>query len=100
MNSNSNATIKCPSASSVGEDAAISSSSDPNDSSFNDLTTLTAALLLTADCMGTGILALPADLQTLGLRWGLGFLVMNLPINLYAGSILSNSALFAEQRIL
>lgn len=70
------------------------------DESTNDLTVLTSALLLTADCMGTGILALPSDVQTLGMGVGLTFLVLNLPINLYAGSILSWSALFVEEKVL
>lgn len=66
----------------------------------NDLSAITAALLLTTDCMGTGILALPADVQTLGMVWGIIFLITNLPINLYAGTILSNCASFVEDRIL
>lgn len=70
------------------------------DASTNDLTILTSALLLTADCMGTGILALPADVQTLGQGFGLAFLIFNLPVNLYAGTILSWSALFVEEKIL
>lgn len=70
------------------------------DSSANDLTILTSALLLTADCMGTGILALPADVQTLGKGVWLAFLIFNLPVNLYAGTILSWSALFVEEKVL
>ena len=70
------------------------------DSSTNDLTILTSALLLTADCMGTGILALPADVQTLGRGVGLAFLIFNLPVNLYAGTILSWSALYVEEKVL
>ena len=68
--------------------------------SSNDLSTLTAALLLTADCMGTGILALPADIQTLGRGVGLAFLILNLPINLYAGTILGWTASFVEDKVL
>ena len=55
------------------------------DFSTNDLSMFTGAILLTADCMGTGILALPADVQLLGRGWGIAFLLFNLPINLYAG---------------
>ena len=55
------------------------------DLSTNDLSMFTGAVLLTADCMGTGILALPADVQLLGRGWGIVFLLFNLLINLYAG---------------
>ena len=55
------------------------------DFSTNDLSMFTGAILLTADCMGTGILALPADVQLLGRGWGIAFSLFNLPINLYAG---------------
>ena len=71
-----------------------------HDQSSNDLTLFTGALLLTADCMGTGILALPSDVQFLGTKFGIAFLLLNLPINLYAGTILSRCALFVEGRIL
>ncbi|KAL7542732.1 hypothetical protein ACHAXR_012056 [Thalassiosira sp. AJA248-18] len=71
-----------------------------HDQSTNDLTLITGAILLTADCMGTGILALPADVHTLGRGWGVGFLLLNLPINLYAGTILGWCALYVEERIL
>ena len=70
------------------------------DASTNDLTILTSALLLTADCMGTGILALPSDVQTLGRGFGLAFLIVNLPVNLYAGTILGWSAYYVEEKIL
>ena len=68
------------------------------DLSTNDLTTLTGALLLTADCMGTGILALPHDMKVLGSVAGLSFLILNLPINWYAGKLLGDSAAFVECR--
>jgi amino acid permease len=52
--------------------------------------------LLTADCLGVGVLALPHDIKTLG--WGLGFsfLIANFPINYYAGNLLSVIALDVE----
>eukprot|EP00804_Cyclotella_cryptica_P002749 CCRYP_009645-RC/>CCRYP_009645-RC protein AED:0.38 eAED:0.38 QI:39/1/1/1/1/1/2/365/572 len=81
-------------------EADSATSASYRDSSTNDLTILTSALLLTADCMGTGILALPADVQTLGSGVGLAFLVANLPVNLYAGTILGRCALFVEETIL
>jgi len=84
----------------ANDSSSPSSYSSYQDSSTNDLTLLTASLLLTADCMGTGILALPADVHTLGRLWGIGFLVLNLPVNLYAGSILGRCALYVEKRIL
>ena len=68
------------------------------DVSTNDLTTLTGALLLTADCMGTGILALPHDMKILGPLFGLSFLILNLPINWYAGKLLGDAATFVEMR--
>ena len=60
--------------------------------STNDLNMWQGAALLTADCLGTGILALPEDIAVLGKWFGLGFLILNLPINLYAGTILSHAA--------
>jgi hypothetical protein len=60
--------------------------------SANDLNMLQGAALLMADCLGTGLLALPQDIQVLGKVIGLGFLILNLPINLYAGTILSWAA--------
>ena len=56
------------------------------------------AALLTADCLGTGILALSKDVHVLGVWLGIGFIVLNLPINWYAGSILSDSAAYVEKR--
>lgn len=82
------------------ENSSSGSSASYQYQSSNDLTLVTGALLLTADCMGTGILALPADVQTLGQTLGIVFLILNLPINLYAGTILSRSALFVEENML
>jgi amino acid permease len=70
-----------------------------SDHSPNDLTIVSGAALIMADCLGTGILALPADIHVLGLGVGLAFLVLNLPINLYAGTILSRSATWVEDRL-
>ena len=58
----------------------------------NYLNLYQGAALLTADCLGTGILALPANMIVLGRIFGLAFLILQLPINLYAGTILSHSA--------
>jgi len=55
--------------------------------------------LLTADCMGVGILGLPNDMKVLGWAIGLSFLVLNCPINYYAGNLLSILALEIEQDI-
>ena len=66
--------------------------------SSNDLNFWQGAALLTADCLGTGILALPHDIAVLGMWVGVGFLVLNLPINLYAGTILSHAAGHVERR--
>jgi hypothetical protein len=71
--------------------------SDYNYGSANDLGVWAGAALLTADCLGTGLLALPNDIQVLGLWFGIGFLILNLPINLYAGTILSYSAEYIER---
>jgi amino acid permease len=68
---------------------------DPSD---NDLTTFQGAALIVADCMGTGILALPNNMKVLGF-FGLFFLVINLPINYYAGDILHKVAKYVESRI-
>mmetsp|Transcript_13646 Transcript_13646/g.32430 ORF Transcript_13646/g.32430 Transcript_13646/m.32430 type:complete len:546 (+) Transcript_13646:182-1819(+) len=76
-----------------GDDASYS------DHSPNDLTIVSGAALIMADCLGTGILALPADIHVLGLGVGLTFLLLNLPINLYAGTILSKTATWVEDRL-
>lgn len=55
-------------------------------------------ILLCADCLGTGLLALPQDIHVLGYALGLGFLIANLPINLFAGTILSHTATAVETR--
>jgi amino acid permease len=68
------------------------------DGSSNDLLVFQGALLLTAECMGTGVLALPGNVHVLGWWFGLGFLVLNAPINLYAGTILSHTARFVEEK--
>jgi hypothetical protein len=61
-----------------------------------DLSMLQAATLLTADCMGTGLLALPQDIQVLGGPFGFFAIVVNLPIAWYAGFLLSQTALRVE----
>eukprot|EP00980_Cylindrotheca_fusiformis_P012016 scaffold2844_cov123-Cylindrotheca_fusiformis.AAC.9 len=52
--------------------------------------------LLTADCLGVGVLALPYDAHKLGWAFGISFLVANLPINFVAGNYLSIIALNLE----
>lgn len=79
-------------------DSEFSVGTEYDDGSPNNLSMWQGAALLTADCMGTGILALPADIKVLGWGLGLGFLIANLPINLYAGTILSNTATSVEVR--
>ena len=64
----------------------------------NDLNLYQGAALLTADCLGTGILALPASMVVLGRIFGLAFLILQLPINLYAGTILSHTADLVERK--
>ena len=67
------------------------------DPSSNDLGLISGAALIIADCMGTGILALPYNINiTLGKGFGLFFLLLNVLINLYAGTILCNVALLVE----
>jgi len=59
-------------------------------------------LLVTAECVGVGILALPHNVHTLGgdtaggVLVGLGFLILNLPINFVAGHYLSGMAMSLE----
>lgn len=76
-----------------GDDHVVSSAS--HHSSL--LTMRQAAALLTADCLGTGLLALPQNVWVLGRTVGLGFLVLNLPVNWYAGALLSRAALHVEE---
>jgi amino acid permease len=56
------------------------------------------ATLLTADCLGTGLLALPGDMKVLGNVIGLSFLIFNLPINYYAGYIFHHTATSVESQ--
>jgi amino acid permease len=58
----------------------------------NDLNVWNGSALLVADCMGTGLLALPNDIKVLGPTFGMLFLIANLPINWFAGNILSLAA--------
>ena len=62
----------------------------------NRLNYLQASALLVADCLGVGILALPQDVHELGWGVGLGFLLLNLPINFHAGVVLADAALQVE----
>eukprot|EP00547_Thalassionema_nitzschioides_P017622 CAMPEP_0194249794 /NCGR_PEP_ID=MMETSP0158-20130606/21378_1 /TAXON_ID=33649 /ORGANISM="Thalassionema nitzschioides, Strain L26-B" /LENGTH=446 /DNA_ID=CAMNT_0038986393 /DNA_START=93 /DNA_END=1430 /DNA_ORIENTATION=+ len=63
------------------------------------LSLLQGAVLLTADCLGTGLLALPSDLNVvLGLTWGIFILILQLPLNLYAGTVLHKAATIVEAR--
>lgn len=73
--------------------------SQPHDATSSLLGVYSAAALLTADILGTGLLALPQDVQVLGTLPGLLFLVACLPLNWWAGQLLSHSASFVEQRI-
>jgi hypothetical protein len=54
--------------------------------------------LLTADCMGVGVLGLPNDIKSLGYVAGFTFLLANFPINYYAGNLLSVLALDLERQ--
>ena len=78
-------------------DNVFSVDSDYEDPSSNDLNMWQGAALLTADCLGTGLLALPEDIQVLGRFVGIGFLILNLPINFYAGTILAEAADHVER---
>ena len=60
---------------------------------------LSGAALLTADYIGTVILTLSADVKVLGIMFGLGFLILNLAINLYAGTIWGSVAALVQMRL-
>ena len=63
------------------------------------MSTWQGALLLTADCLGTGLLALPGDVRvSLGVTLGLAFLILNAPINWYSGWLLAQAATVVERR--
>ena len=53
---------------------------------------LATSSLLIADVVGTGILALPGAVSTIGFGGGLAFLAAQLPLNLYIGSLLNAAA--------
>ncbi|CAJ1939263.1 unnamed protein product [Cylindrotheca closterium] len=67
-------------------------------SRHNGLNTWQGGILLTAECMGTGLLALPHNVKVLGKWFGISFILFNLFINQYAGTILSQSATRVEER--
>lgn len=79
-------------------DSTFSAATDYKYASPNDLSFWQGATLLTADCLGTGVLALPGNMRVLGWKVGLAFLLLNVPINLYAGTILSNAAGYVERK--
>jgi len=54
--------------------------------------TMGAATLLVADCVGTGVLALPNDAKVMGLGLFAGFMALNLFLNIYAGSLVNKAA--------
>lgn len=80
----------------VVKDCENDGKNEDDDGSNNDLSMIQAATLLTADCLGVGILALPNDVKELGWIIGLGFLIINLPINYYSGKILAQTATQVE----
>ncbi len=64
----------------------------------NGLTVLSTAALFVADVVGTGILALPYNVRVvLGSGWGILFLLINLPINIYAAYMLHETATGVEK---
>lgn len=71
---------------------------DVQEQSIVKLNAWQGATLLTADCLGTGLLALPDDIRVLGAVVGLGFLILNLPINYYAGYIFHKTANAVEAK--
>ncbi len=76
----------------TGNDPTFSTTGDPanNENSQQQKLVLWQGIaLLTADCMGVGILGLPNDMKLLGWAVGISFLVINCPINYYAGNLLS-----------
>jgi amino acid permease len=72
--------------------------SQGNDDASHLLNVAQGAILLTAECLGTGLLALPGNIATLGSLLGFFFLLLQLPINLYAGTILHWTALDVEKQ--
>ena len=79
-------------------DSEFSVSSTYQDSSPNDLSVYQGAILLTAECLGTGLLALPGDIHELGFTVGMTFLLLQFPINFAAGTLLSFSAQYVEEK--
>lgn len=77
------------------EDDDFNSNND-NTINSNKLVLWQGVALLTADCLGVGVLALPNDIRVLGYGLGLTFLILQFPINFYAGDLLSVMALQLE----
>ena len=62
-----------------------------SDDSHGRLGVVSTALLLVADCVGTGVLGLPAEVDLLG-PLGLLFLALQIPVNAYVGGLLNAAA--------
>lgn len=69
-----------------------------DEAQHNVLSMVRGSTLMTAEMMGTGLLALPFAIHTLDTAWGIAFLILNLPINWYAGWILHKAAAFVERQ--
>ena len=57
-----------------------------------------AALILTAECVGTGVLALPGCAWTLGAVPFVALVLAQVALNVYAGSMLATAAEVAERK--
>jgi len=71
--------------------SSSSSSSRPS-STHNLLSLHAAAALLVAENVGTGVLGIPGFVHTLGWTYGIAFVLLQIPLNLFAGSELDRVA--------
>ena len=78
-------------ASEEASESTCSGASMVSDDSHGRLGVVSTALLLVADCVGTGVLGLPAEVDLLG-PLGLLFLALQIPVNAYVGGLLNAAA--------
>ncbi|GMI10145.1 hypothetical protein TrVE_jg7082 [Triparma verrucosa] len=79
---------------------SFNSSSSPSSSTSTPSITSpwAAGLLISAEVVGTGILALPFFCSVITKPWGLSYLALNIGVNYYAGARLTQAASIVEQR--
>ena len=69
---------------------------EARESTSQRLSVSATAALLVADVVGTGILALPSNVHTVGMAFGIAFIAAQVPLNQFAGKLLCGAASSVE----